>query len=72
MSGYLSPLACMLMRHASPFIMMVGNQVFATGAVQYRLLLVSLYNYVAIYYLEANYCVLNFDFGPKFSSFDHS
>uniref|UniRef100_A0A8R7UH73 Uncharacterized protein n=1 Tax=Triticum urartu TaxID=4572 RepID=A0A8R7UH73_TRIUA len=29
----------MLMRHASPFIMMVGNQVFATGAVQYRLLL---------------------------------
>uniref|UniRef100_A0A8R7UFQ0 Uncharacterized protein n=2 Tax=Triticum urartu TaxID=4572 RepID=A0A8R7UFQ0_TRIUA len=39
MSGYLSPLACMLMRHASPFIMMVGNQVFATGAVQYRLLL---------------------------------
>ncbi|KAM3294178.1 hypothetical protein ACQJBY_037214 [Aegilops geniculata] len=37
-SGYVSPLACILMCHASPFIMMVGNRVLAAGAVQYRLL----------------------------------
>ncbi|KAM3279811.1 hypothetical protein ACQJBY_046908 [Aegilops geniculata] len=37
-SGYVWPLACILMRHASPFIMMVSDRVFAAGAVQYHLL----------------------------------
>ncbi|XP_037470933.1 uncharacterized protein LOC119344658 isoform X2 [Triticum dicoccoides] len=37
-TGYVSPLACILMCHASHFIMVVGNRVFAAGAVQYRLL----------------------------------